>query len=111
MTQEMKVKGIPQETFNKINLYFAQSKFRDRSAFVINALETYMLYNDSTLIRLLPDTTRILTEDVIAKEIKRRGNLLELTLTAIQKNTELLQEVWGLLNNTLPPIEDENENF
>lgn len=111
MTHEIKVKGISQETFDKINLCFSRSKFPDRSAFIINALETYMLYTDSTFIRLLPDTTRILTEEVIAKEIKRRGDLIELDLAAIAKAMKLMEVIWHLFNNDSAPEGDENDDF
>lgn len=111
MTYEIKVKGISQETYDKINLCFEHSKFPDRSAYIINALELHMLYNDSAFIRLLPDTLRILVEDIIAKEIKKHGDLLELALISIQKDTESRQQLWRLLNNDNVPESDENDDF
>ncbi|MFT9078715.1 hypothetical protein [Ethanoligenens sp.] len=111
MTHEIKIKGISQETFDKMNLCFSHSRFPDRSAFIINALEIYMLYTDSIFIRMMPDTVRLLTEDVISNELKRRGDLIEINITAIAKITKLLHIIWGLFNNETAPDDTEIDDF
>lgn len=78
---------------------------------MVAMLRQHLLCKNKAFIDMLPDTTRILSEDAVHKEAKKRGDLLELTLITIQKNTKLLEAIWGLLNNTGNIEDDENDDF
>lgn len=109
---ELRIVNVPQGLINQLDEYLAEStKYPNRSSLVVAMLRQHLLCKNKAFIDMLPDTTRILSEDAVHKEAKKRGDLLELTLITIQKNTKLLEAIWGLLNNTGNIEDDENDDF
>ncbi|MFT8890086.1 MAG: hypothetical protein ABF904_14955 [Ethanoligenens sp.] len=109
---ELRIVNVPRRLINQLDEYLSESpKYPDRSSLVVAMLRQNLLYKNRAFIEMLPDTTRILSEDATHKEAKKRGDLLEITLAAIHKNTELLEAIWNVLNNAGDLEDDENDDF
>ncbi|MFT9057499.1 MAG: hypothetical protein ABF449_13005 [Ethanoligenens sp.] len=109
---ELRIVNVPQGLISQLDEYLSESpKYPDRSSLVVAMLRQNLLYKNRAFIEMLPDTTRILSEDAVHKEAKKRGDLLEITLAAIHKNTELLEAIWNVLNNAGDLEDDENDDF
>lgn len=109
---ELRIVNVPRGLISQLDEYLIQSpKYPDRSSLVVAMLRQNLLYKNRAFIEMLPDTTRILSEDAVHKEAKKRGDLLDLTLATIQKNTELLNAIWNVMNNAGDLEDDENGEF
>jgi hypothetical protein len=95
---ELKIKNIPQGLIDKINTLFEQSKHPDRSSFLVAALEDYCLYHDQYFMHTLPDTIRILAEDIMKKEAKKNAELLQYTLSSVNNCGHLMQQIIDVIS-------------
>ena len=111
---ELRIVGVPPELIHRLDELTAETKSRDRSAFVVAALQEYCLYRDRVFLHLLPATTRILSEDAQQKESKTLRDLLELTLAEIHAATASRKQFYDLfaddIDHAKEPIEEESEN-
>lgn len=86
-------------------------KYPNRSALVSDVMDRYLFYNDEAFLKFMPDTIRILSEDAVHKEAKRRGDLLNLVLETVHKCMDLLRAIWTIIDNEDVSDKDENEEF
>jgi hypothetical protein len=77
---ELRIVGASPLLLAKLDALQHESRFGDRSAFVLDILESYCVYRDNYYLHCLPDSVRILAEDVIKSQSKKSSDLLEYTL-------------------------------
>jgi hypothetical protein len=108
---DLKISNIPQPLIDKINSFAEQSKYHDRSEFLIAALQDYCLFHDRYFMHCLPDAIRILSEGLLKKEAKKDTDLLEYALKNINASNNLMQQLCDILSGEyeleLPEIEDD----
>lgn len=111
---ELRIVGVPPELIHRLDELTAQTKTRDRSAFVVAALQEYCLYRDRIFLHYLPSVTRILCEDIMQREPEKLRDLLHLALTTTQAATSSINTLNDLLadnfDHAKEQIEDEDEN-
>jgi len=102
---ELRIVNVPQDLIDKIDSLFKGSKYPDRSAFLVAALKDYCLYHDQYFMHCLPDTIRVLTEDVIKKQSKKEQDLLEFALQTTKQSNNLMEQLMDVLAG------EDNENY
>jgi hypothetical protein len=107
---DLKISNVPKPLIDKINSLAEQSKYRDRSEFMIAALQDYCLFHDRYFMHCMPDTIRILSENLIKKDAKKDADLLEYALKTINASNNLMQQLCNILSGEDEPEHTEIED-
>lgn len=96
---ELRVVGAPTELISRLDELTMQSKYHDRSAFVVAALKEYCLYHDCYFMHCLPDVVRILVQDEMQKEAKQSKELLQYSLKTINSCNKTMEQLYAILSD------------
>jgi len=93
------IKNVPQVLIDNIDSLVRRSSSPDRSTYLITALKDYYLFHDQYFMHCLPDTIRILAEDIMKKDSQQREEYLNYTLTAVKKCEHLMEQFVDILSS------------
>lgn len=95
---EIKIVNVSSQLIAKLDALASASEYPDRSAFLVAALQDYALFHDQYFLHCLPDTSRILIENMVKREGSQRDELLKLTLQSVRKSNEFMAQLLDVLS-------------
>lgn len=103
---EVKIKNVPISLINSLDEISAQKNFPDRSALIRDILQKYVQFGDGYLVKELPDTVRILVNDVLKDYPEKFSELLKYTLKLSEENVCLLNKINAVFDTESEQNED-----
>lgn len=108
MVAEIKIVNVPPQLVAKLDALASDSEYPDRSAFLVATLEDFALFHDRYFLHCLPDTSRILIENMVKREGSQRDELLKLTLQSVRQNNDFMAQLLDVLSIDGNSAADEN---